>query len=171
MIIEDKYQELFKTPSDVNLLFPLIRSSVEEGDRVVELGVRNCVSTWALLAGKPGGLISVDVVRPPEKNLQEVLKATEEAGIAFSFYQNDSTMLVVEKIDVLYLDTLHLYSHIVKELWRHSEHVNKRIIFHDYLIPEVRSCIQDFLYNTNWELEKTSFECNGLAICKRISRP
>lgn len=168
MKIEEKYQELLKIPSDVNLCFPLIRASVEKGDKVVELGVRECVSTWALLASHPDALLSVDVVRPPETALTEVESAAKEAGIDFQFFQADSTQLRIENIDVLFIDTLHLYSHIVKELWRHSGQVKKRIIFHDWLIPEVRSCIQDFLYNVDWELEATSSESNGLAVLKRV---
>lgn len=171
MTIEEKYQELLKTPSDVNLCFPMIRESVEEGDTVVELGVRNCVSTWALLAAKPKRLISVDVNFPPKENLIEVGKAAEAAGIDFFFVHEDSTTVVFDSIDVLFVDTLHLYSHIVKELWRHAEQVKKRIIFHDTRIPEVKSCIQDFLFNTNWIMENETSECNGLAVVKRISRP
>lgn len=168
MKIEDKYQELLKTPSDVNENFPMIRESIAAGDFVVELGVRNCISTWALLANKPKMLISIDVIQPDEKILTEVGKAAEAEGIEFFFAKGDSTQVLIEDIDVLFIDTLHLYSHIVKELWRHSGKVKKRIIFHDWKIPEVRSCIQDFLYNTDWELEKTSMGSNGLAVCKRV---
>lgn len=169
MTIEEKYQELLKIPSDVNQNFPLIRKSVEKGDRVVELGVRNCVSTWALLAGEPAALISVDVANPPQENLQEVKDAAKEAGIVFRFIQEDSLILSIETMDVLFLDTLHLYSHLMKELWRYSGGVKKRIIFHDWKIPEVRSCVQDFLYCTDWELEEVSWGSNGLAVVKRVS--
>lgn len=168
MTIEEKYIELLNISSDINLNFPMIRESVEPGDRVVELGVRSCVSTWALLAGKPKSLISVDVVSPPKETIIEVGEAAEKEGIQFSFVNGDSTHIFIEEIDVLFIDTLHLYSHVVKELWRHAEQTKKRIIFHDYRIPEVRSCIQDFLFNMNWELEKYSFDCNGLAVCRRV---
>lgn len=171
MTIEQKYQELFATPSDVNLCFPMIRGSVEPGDKVVELGVRDCVSTWALLAGRPSTLISVDVVMPPEKNLIEVGETAEKEGIKFAFIHQDSTVILISQMDVLFIDTLHLYSHVVKELWRHSEQVKKRIIFHDSKIPEVRSCIQDFLYNPNWTVENESFECNGMIVLKRVGHP
>ena len=171
MTIEEKYQELLLIPSDVNLNFPMIREAVEPGDIVVELGVRKCVSTWALLANKPQTLLSVDVVMPPEETLIEVGETAQKEGIKFRFIHNDSTQLLIPKFDVLFVDTLHLYSHIVKELWRYSEQVEKRIIFHDFRIPEVRACVQDFLYNPNWSLEKESGLCNGLAVCKRISRP
>lgn len=171
MTIEEKYQELLKKPSDINLCFPLIRNSVEEGDFVVELGVRDCVSTWAMLAGKPSEMISVDVIMPEDELIVEVGEAAKREGIDWSFSQADSTQVFFPSIDVLFIDTLHLYSHIVKELWRHAEVTKKRIIFHDTKIPEVRSCIQDFLYNLHWELEYESHACNGLMVLKRIKPP
>lgn len=169
-MIEEKYQELLNTKSDVNAHFPLIRKSVEKGDTVVELGVRECVSTWALLAGEPAGMIGVDIVMPPQDKLDEVRKAVEAAGIGYLFAQGDSSYARFAPFDVLFIDTLHLYSHIVKELWRHSENVRKRIIFHDSNIPEVRACIQDFLFNLNWKFEAESSADTGLIVLKRISR-
>lgn len=169
MTIEQKYKKLFKKPSDINLNFPMIRESVEKGDFVVELGVRDRVSTWALLAGKPSEMISVDVIVPPKETLIEVGETAQKEGIKWRFTHADSTQVYFPTIDVLFIDTLHLYSHIVKELWRHAEQTTKRIIFHDTKIPEVRSCVQDFLYNLNWTLEKESNECNGLMVLKRVT--
>ena len=168
-IIEAKYKELCETPSDVHFHFPTIRKYVAEGDTVVELGVRYCVSTWALLANKPKTLISVDVMRPPEKNLQEVVEAALDIGTDFNFVLGDSTQLIVEQpIDVLFIDTLHLYSQVVKELWRNAENTRKYIIFHDYGIPEVGACIHDFLYNPNWKWVEINGEGTKLAVVGRV---
>lgn len=167
-MIEEKYQELLEIPSDVNKHMETIRKYVTKGDAVMELGVRYCVSTWALLANKPRSLLSIDIITPPAKNLAEVEKAAKEAGIQFDFVQADSTVVEIEPaIDVLFIDTLHLYSHIVKELWRHSGRTRKYIIFHDYSIPEVASCIQDFLYNTDWQWAEINKEGTGLAVLVR----
>lgn len=167
-MIEKKYKELCETPSDMFKHLPTIRKYVAEGDVVLELGVRYCVSTWALLANKPKTLISVDIVRPPEADLNEVIRAAEQIGTKFQFIQNDSTVIEMESpIDVLFVDTLHLYSHIVKELWRHAGNTKKYIIFHDYHIPEVSACIHDFLYNTEWEWAEINAEGTGLAVLRR----
>lgn len=171
MTIEEKYQELLNTPSDVNEHFPTIRAAVEKGDKVVELGMREAVSTWALLANLPQAMVSVDIVTPSKEKLDEVLQATKEAGINFRFVNQDSTMISFEGIDVLFIDTLHLYSHIVKELWRHAETVNKKIIFHDINIPEVNAVVTDFLYNHNWQKVAFNPAGTGLCVLQRISRP
>ena len=169
MKAETKYEELLNTPSDCNMHFPTIRKYVSEGDLVVELGVRNVVSTWALLANKPSTLVSVDVVHPPVANLDEVTEAAKEQGTQFGFVHQDSTVIDLgQPIDVLFIDTLHLYSHVIKELWRHSHKVRKYIIFHDYHIPEVSAAIHDFLYNTDWAWAEINAEGTGLAVLKRV---
>lgn len=169
-LLEEKYAELLGTPSDVNYHFETIRKYVAPGDRVVELGVRECVSTYALMINKPSALISVDIIEPSNENLDAVKAAAKEAGIDFRFYQGDSVYIDIKPIDILFLDTLHLYSQIVKELWRHSGRTSKYIIFHDSLIPEVRACIQDFLFNLDWKLVEENQEGTGLAIVERIKR-
>lgn len=168
-LAEEKYQELLKTPSDVNGHFETIRKYVSEGDIVVELGVRECVSTWALLANKPGQIISCDVIRPQQKNLDLVGKAAKEIGTGFSFWHGESTNLeIFPYTDIVFIDTLHLYSQIIKELWRFSERTRKYIIFHDSIIPEVRSCIQDFLFNLNWKFKEEVDIGTRLCVIERV---
>lgn len=166
---EQKYKELKNIPSDSNMHFETIRKYVSEGDLVVELGVRHVVSTWALLANKPKALVSVDIVMPPKDRLEEAARAAQEQGTQFKFIQQDSIVIDLDTpVDVLFIDTLHLYSHIVKELWRHSHNVKKHIIFHDYLIPEVSACIHDFLYDTQWKWSEINGEGTGLAVVSRV---
>jgi len=168
-MIEEKYKQLCETPSDVNFHLPTIRKYVSQGDIVVELGVRHVVSTWALLANKPKALISVDVEQPPAQNLAEAERAAKEIGTDFRFLKQDSTKVLIEPyIDVLFVDTLHLYSHLVKELWRHAENTRKYIIFHDYGIPEVGACIQDFMFNPNWKWVEINGEGTKLAVVGRV---
>lgn len=169
-LLEKKYEELLHKESDVNCHFETIRKYVKKGDLVVELGVRECVSTYALLINKPAALISVDIQDPPKENLEEVIKAAKESDIIFRFFKCDSVYADIVPVDVLFIDTLHLYSHIVKELWRHAERTRKYIIFHDSRIPEVRACIQDFLFNQNWKQEEENVEGNGLFVVKRVHR-
>lgn len=166
---EQKYEELCKIESDCHLHLPVIQKYVAKGDTVVELGVRFCVSTWALLKNSPRQLVSVDIVRPPVQNLAEVMEAAEEQGTRFEFVQMSSTDVVIQgNVDVLFVDTLHLYSQIVKELWSHSPRTKKYMIFHDANIPEVKACLTDFLYNPEWEIAEWNNDLTGLAVLKRV---
>lgn len=148
-----------------------IRKYVTEGDIVVELGVRFCVSTWALMANKPSVLVSVDVVDPPEANLKEVVEAAKENNIEFKFMKGNSYEVeIFPHIDVLFVDTLHFYSQVIKELMRHAENTRKYIIFHDSKISEVRSAIHDFLWNSNWQLVEENPADTGLMVLQRVNK-
>jgi hypothetical protein len=167
-MIEERYKELCEKKSDINLHLPTIRKYVTKGDVVIELGVRDCVSTWALLANKPRALASVDVVRPPEKNLKEVQLAAKKIGTDFRFELADSLNLEIQGVDVLFIDTTHTYSQLIKELWAHARNVKKYIILHDIEIPEMKACVTDFLYNTDWKVEEELKTHTGLMVLKRV---
>ena len=168
MLIEDKYKQLCEIPSDSNLHLPLMRKYVAEGDTVIEFGVRYVNSTWALLANKPKKLWSVDIVRPPEEKLAEVEAAAKEQGTEFAFLLADSHHTEIDGIDILFIDTIHTYSHLVKELWAHSSRVRKYIILHDSEIPEMKACIFDFLFSPEWELAEEDKRKTGCCVLKRI---
>lgn len=168
-MIEGKYKELCEKESDINQHLPTIRETVKEGDNVLELGVRDVVSTWALLANKPATLLSVDVVYPPEQNLRDVADAARAQDTAFDFILASSLHLQLKKnVDVLFVDTIHTYSQLVKELWRFESKVKRTIILHDTKIPEMWACVTDFLYSPNWQIEKQLDSHMGLTVLTRI---
>ena len=47
----DKYNQLSSSPSDINEHLPTICKYASECESVMELGVRGCVSSWALVKG------------------------------------------------------------------------------------------------------------------------
>ena len=57
--IEENYELKCKTISDINEHLPILKKYAEECDVVIEMGVRNVVSTWALLLAKPKKLIII----------------------------------------------------------------------------------------------------------------
>lgn len=167
-MIEEKYKALCETESDINLHLPIIRKYVTKGDLVVEFGVRDIVSTWALLANNPAHLVSIDVVPPPSQNLKEIEEAAKEIGTIFEFALSDSLAVRTMGADVIFIDTIHTYSQLIKELMRHADGVKKYIILHDTEIPEMKACVTDFLYNANWDVEAVSKEHMGLTVLKRV---
>ena len=52
-MIENYYNNLVNTPSDINEHLPTLRKYAEECDHITEMGVRWIVSTYAFLAAKP----------------------------------------------------------------------------------------------------------------------
>jgi hypothetical protein len=190
-----KYIELSKIPSDINEHLETLKRYTEECEVVIEMGVRSIVSTWAFLAGGPKKLISLDLYNPSlfGGNLQEVYGAAGNAGIQFSFVEQDSLTYNIDSCDLLFLDTWHDFLQLKKELTRHHHNVKKYIILHDTVsygyvdeashdnmgtINNVETnlpkglwpAIEEFLYhNRNWVIVEKKANNNGLTILKRIN--
>lgn len=103
-MIEEKYKQMCATPSDIYFNLPILKKYAEQSESIVELGVRKIVSTWALLAGKPKQMLSVDITHPKDygANIHEVFQATEEEGIAYTFQLGNSLELTLPLCDMLF---------------------------------------------------------------------
>lgn len=194
VLILKKYIELSKTPSDINEHLETLKKYAEECDVIVEMGVRQIVSTWAFLAGQPKKLTSLDLYNPSHfgGNLQEVHDAVSFSDIDFEFIEHDSLTYNITSCDLLFLDTWHCYLQLKKELTRHHSNVKKYIILHDTVsfanvdefshdqmgirnesetnLPKgLWPAVEEFLYhNKNWVLWEKKPNNNGLTVLKRI---
>ena len=193
-LILKNYFELSKIPSDINEHLETLKKYTEECDAVIEMGVRQIVSTWAFLAGNPKKLISLDLYNPAHfgGNLQEVYDAVSSTDIDFTFIEHDSLTYDIDSCDLLFLDTWHDFLQLKKELTRHHTKVKKYIIFHDTVsfahsdeknademgmlnqtetnLPKgLWPAIEEFLYhNRDWVIWEKKPNNNGLTILKRL---
>ena len=193
-LILKNYFELSKIPSDINEHLETLKKYTEECDAVIEMGVRQIVSTWAFLAGNPKKLISLDLYNPAHfgGNLQEVYDAVSSTDIDFTFIEHDSLTYDIDSCDLLFLDTWHDFLQLKKELTRHHTKVKKYIIFHDTVsfahsdeknademgmlnqtetnLPKgLWPAIEEFLYhNRSWVIWEKKSNNNGLTILKRL---
>jgi hypothetical protein len=131
-IMNQKKQE----PSDINEHLQALYEVSLGCDLVVELGVRGLISTYAFLASKPRKLISVDIVHPSKwgcNNFEKILESARRQNIDFIFLQEDSTQVEISEssIDLLFIDTIHTYDQVSKELNHLGGKVKKNIVFHD----------------------------------------
>jgi len=189
MILE-RYTELCNKPSDIYEHLPTLKQYTEKCDTVVEMGVRWIVSTWAFLAGNPKRLISYDIMHPCyyDGDIEEVYEAVKETPINFQFKQENVLETEIEPVDLLFIDTLHSYEQLSKELEIHSKKVKKYIIMHDTTTYATKGeinwffaikrgedkgrglwlAIEEFLeINKEWEIEARHTNNNGLTILKR----
>jgi hypothetical protein len=180
--LETIYQNKVNTKSDINEHLPTLKKYAEQCDIIVELGVRTIVSTWAFLSGFPKKLVSVDYKNPSDYkslDLPIVEEVSKEKNIEFQFILSDSRTVDIPQCDLLFIDTLHTYGQIKKELELHSSKVNKYIIFHDTETFKIKGeinnelgigpAIEEFLnQNTNWKIHEVYENNNGLTIIKKI---
>ena len=187
-IIEKKYQEKCRIPSDINENLPVLKKYTEECEIVIEMGVRSVVSTWAFLAGKPKELISIDLFHPsyykdhdPQGCEIDLIKElSRKENISFNFIQADVLSIEIPECDLLFIDTKHDYTQLKREIEIHSDKVKKFIVFHDTESfktkgetqgdPGIWKAIEEFLYqNGEWEILEHLENNNGLTVIGKIS--
>ncbi len=180
--VEQKYTELSSTPSDINEHLITLRYYADQCQHVTELGVRKGVSTWAFLASMTKRLVSVDVNHPDDfgGSLKELREAALEVMIDFTFILADDISIKIEETDLLFIDALHTYSHLTKELNLHSEKSRKWIILHDTIAygvvgldggEGIQKAINEFLEkHTQWKIKEMYENNNGLTILERCTQ-
>lgn len=181
---------------DINEHLPTLRKYASQCEHVTEMGTRAAISTFALLIAKPKKVVSIDLnyhfFKPYE---EEINNFASQCGTEFQFIEGDVLKLDIEKTDMLFIDTLHTYNQLSKELRKHEMNVNKWIAFHDTITfgqvdegfyqngsisSEVAgdvihkrglyTALIDFLdENKNWKIKEHFTNNNGLTIIERIS--
>ena len=135
------YDYYVRTPSDINEHLDTLRKCASECASVAEFGVRGGVSTYSLLLGllnngrEQKSYVGVDVdscskVVPIVQNLSNML------GIRYEFIHADSAKVNIQNVDMLFIDTWHIYGHLKRELQNNHSKVSKYIVMHDTTVDE-----------------------------------
>lgn len=190
-----KYIQARDTYSDIYQHIETLKQYAKKCNSVAEFGVRSCVSTWAfvkaLSENKNKKLIGVDLNHHP--NIREVFEICKANQIEYKFIQSNSNKVDLEEVDLLFIDTWHVYAHLKEELKHHFK-VRKYIILHDttvdaewgetirekmnaeqqakqtgYKLEDIKKglwpAIVEFLQeNKEWKLIKRYHHNNGLTI-------
>jgi ornithine carbamoyltransferase len=191
MTLNETYESLVSTSSDINEHLPILKKYAEECDHVTEMGVRWVVSTYAFLAAKPKRLLSIDIQPPSTWNisLDQVEEFAKDIKCDFKFWLANNLEIEIEKTDLLFIDTWHSYKQLKAELELHASKVKKYIILHDTVLfgteDELSSydvwgwknehhkkgllpAISEFLEsNEEWVTHEVFENNNGLTILKR----
>lgn len=138
--LEQKYRELCNKPSDINEHLPTIFYYSTKCKSIIELGVRGAISTYAMLYG-----LAINT----NNNKKLLLNDIESCDISLALelsngldikveYQwiSDLDMELSENYDMTFIDTLHVYGQLKRELNKYSKITNKYIIMHDTTVDE-----------------------------------
>ena len=189
--------------SDIKRHLPKLYRYAKECESISEFGVRGVVSTWAFLHGllengsKTKQLICVDIEDIPQ--MEDMRRIAEDNGIDLTFHHHDSATVSIPTVDLLFIDTWHIYGHLKRELANHHVSVRKYIVMHDtetdgiigesvrngwnikeqaqksgYPEDELRDGLQraiaEFLAgHPEWELLRRYRRSNGLTVLARSS--
>ena len=184
MKLEDKYNQVCSTPSDINEHLPVLKQYCTGLKHITEMGVRNVCSTFAFLMAKPDYLVSIDMNHPDNypnggDNLRIAKEGADELGIDFLFWQADTRKITIDPTEFLFIDTWHVYEQVKEELRLHADKVSKYIGFHDTTTFATRGesgghmglwpAIEEFLAeHPEWQIDIRKENNNGLTILKRV---
>lgn len=200
--INDYYTRAKDTPSDINEHIETLKNIAIECSSIVEMGVRAVVSSWGFLAGllenssADKKLIGVDLKFHSNINILSYI--AECNNIHYEFIQGDSAKVEIPEVDLLFIDTWHVYAHLIRELRAHHNKARKYIVMHDttvdgevgetircgwdaeqqskdsgYPVDEINNglwpAVEDFLKERpEWKLKHRYINNNGLTILERI---
>ena len=166
----DIYDNLCKTPSNINEHLPTLKKYALSCDHITELRTDSPDSIFALLSGKPKKLVSYDKIFHP--NIQNAQEISKLENIDFTFIQKsliESDIKDFEQTDLLFIDVGYDYQQLIRKLSILEEKVNKFIIIHDTETTEIHKAIIDFTnINKHWLIDMVYKNNNGLIILKWI---
>jgi hypothetical protein len=199
--LEDKFDEACARPSDINQHMTTLYRHSMESLHITECGVRNIVSSYAFafaLANRKGNrFVQVDPYKSDQIDTFHAL--CEANGIDHVFYEASDLDSPMEKTDLLFIDTWHVYAQLKRELERWHSYAGKYIILHDTTVDgefgESIRCgwdtvaeaakfgfpreeierglwpaVEEFLRDhPEWKLHKRYTHNNGLTVLQRVA--
>jgi predicted O-methyltransferase YrrM len=181
--LEIEFIRVCETPGDINEHLPTLRKLVETigpEAQVVELGTRYGVSTTALLAGQPAGLVSYDLAQTLQARKLAKYAAAFAKKTKLELRSEDSTACTPRPHDLLLVDTdPHTRDRVWAELSLHAPHCRRFIVFHDTeifgekygdkpgVMPAVRRWLKE---HPEWTMIRRDRNNNGLTVISRDDR-
>jgi hypothetical protein len=198
-----RYQQKVREISDIHEHLPFLRALSRSCTSICEMGVRRCVSSWAFLLGlaesprSDKALFCVDI-QPAKLHPLVDLGAALQPAVQVSMTVADSRSFhLPREVDLLFIDTLHVYGQLRQELSAHQARVRRFLCLHDTetdgeegevvrmgwdvqqmarktgLAPQdlcrgLRPAVEEFLSAfSNWRLHKHFANNNGLTVLVR----
>jgi hypothetical protein len=154
-ILIKKFRTMCNTASDINEHLPVLFRYAKQCNSALELGVRGCVSSWAISAGllenKNGIRKKIFMNDSRECQIGELIDVLEPLSIDVKYeWKNDLEIEfdADEKYDMVFIDTWHVYGQIKRELEKFSSIATKFIIMHDTTVDEVEGeTLREYGYN------------------------
>lgn len=171
----DYYNKLTKLQqehheNEYSLVHEEIRTLLSECNSYTEFGVKQGTTLAVAVLSNTKKIRGYDITLKWYLKAEQLFQTfTEQYDIDFNVIEESSLLCNIESVDLLYIDDLHKYHQVSKELKLHSDKVNKYIVLHDTkLFPELTRAINDFLSTTaHWKIKKISNDNVGFTTLVR----
>lgn len=139
-VFNEEFQTKARTPSDIFEHLPTLKQYASECESVLELGVRRCVSSWALALGLlENGLPTKRMFMNDISNCDtaKIESAAAQTSLSITtIWKNNLELELPEDVDLTFIDTWHVYGQLKRELTRFAPRTKKYIIMHDTTVDE-----------------------------------
>jgi hypothetical protein len=137
-MLTSRYSKLCMVPSDIHEHMPILRRYARECSSVLECGVYELTSPYAFasgLIGKPGA--SLTMIDPLySSKMSGFLEMCKREGIDAKFIQSSDLNVPTFEVDLLFIDTWHVYAQLKRELEYWHSSARKYILMHDTTVDE-----------------------------------
>ena len=203
-IVEKNFITICNIKSDINEHLFTLFLHAQECESIIELGVRSCISSWAFVAGllhnnKSNKNLLLNDLDNCDNNINYLLQTTKDLDINIKYeWINDLELNIEEPVDLVFIDTWHVYGQLKRELNKFGKLSKKYIIMHDTTVDAIYGetirnglnatqqsiqtgipvneincglwkAIEEFLENNaEWKIKKRYTNNNGLTILEKI---
>ena len=175
MDFEKEYLDACERDTDIHEHLPVLSELTSQCTHVTELGVGWAQSTRAFLRHDIE-LHSYEFM--PQPGIREFFDEAKNAGRNVTLHIDDTRKIDIAETDLLFVDSLHIYEQVQKELELHANKARKYIGFHDTTTyadngefggKGIWPAIQEFIdSHPEWQLVERRTNNNGLTILKRV---
>jgi predicted O-methyltransferase YrrM len=172
------YQHAKRETSDINEHLPMLSFLAQQCDHVTEFGVRTGTSTIAFLHGlrgkHDGRLRSYDI--NDNYRVHQTFSPLTKTDWVF---EKNSTLTIpkIDPTDLLFIDTMHNYAQVSRELALHGDQAQQWIAFHDTETfgtvgdngdDGINNAIDEFMdFRPEWRIVYQTERNNGLTVIER----
>ena len=139
-VFHKEYTQLVNTRSDIFEHLSTLKKYSSECESVLELGVRKCVSSWALALGLLENKMTKKSLIMNDISICDTAKieaAAKNVGLNLkTVWKNNLEFELDEDVDLTFIDTWHVYGQLKRELAKFAPHTKKYIIMHDTTVDE-----------------------------------
>lgn len=153
-----------------------LQKYITECDTVKELGVCQGATLAGMLLSRPKRITGIDIDNQYFTPYQSLFyDYAKDNNIDFEFIKGSSIdPALVTSVDLLHIDSYHVYEHLLKELKTHAPTVKKYIVFHDTRntksAPGLLKAIAHYIteIEQTWQIVDHYITNAGYTVIKRV---
>jgi hypothetical protein len=156
---------------DYTLVHNEIKHRFKQCESYTEFGVNQGATLAAAMLENPKVIRGYDIALRPYLYAAHLFSEYAiDNNIDYRIYEKNTLNITIEPVDLLYIDTRHIYSHLKKESELHGDKVKKYIIFHDtYEQKELGRAVREYVDNNSmWSIITECKQNVGFMTIERI---